>query len=160
MLFVIFMILPPKMGLSRLFKERFPHNHLIKVLISFFEALYLYRNAKLAIFKCLAISIFTQILMVAAVSIIANIMNFQSIPFIDYATAMGITQIVNLIPVAPGGFGVGELAFAKVLMILNPGMGGAFATVFLAYRLISILAYLPGVICGSPTMAMTSKLSS
>ena len=54
--------------------------------------------------------------------------SFHFIPWND--VVIGVTQIVNLIPIAPGGFGVGEAAFAKVLTLMNPGVLGFYATIF------------------------------
>lgn len=146
-----------RMKFSVWLSQRFPDNRWIKPIIALFDTVGLYRNAKLAILKGLMISVLMQLLMVVAILVIAKMMNFPAIPFAYYLIAMGVTQIVNLIPVAPGGFGVGEMAFAKVLILLNPGVGAAFATIFLAYRLISMLTYLPGVISYIPIYLFLKK---
>jgi uncharacterized membrane protein YbhN (UPF0104 family) len=62
--------------------------------------------------------------------------------------ALVIGQVANLVPLTPGGVGIGEAAFANVLLIINPGLTAAYATVFFALRLISTAAYLPGVFIG------------
>lgn len=126
-------------------KSRFHHKSWYRVFISLSDAIATYKNNKLDIIKCILSSVLIQILIVITCRCLANIMNFPTISFPDYAIALGLTQIVNLIPISPGGFGVGEAAFAKIIQLLNPGMIGTFATIFLAYRVIGLLLYLPAL---------------
>jgi uncharacterized membrane protein YbhN (UPF0104 family) len=77
--------------------------------------------------------------------LIAKMLKFPSLPFFDFILAIAIAQIVSLIPIAPGGFGIGEVAFANVMTLLNANITGPYATIFLAYRIINILPYLPGI---------------
>ena len=80
------------------------------------------------------------------VTLIARMMNMPEISLLDYGLALAITQIVNLIPVAPGGLGLGEIAFANTLLSLHPEMMAAYATIFVAFRLFGLICYLPGII--------------
>jgi len=146
-----FVMLPQRMGLTIWLAERFRHKNWVRAIVSFLETVRLYRINKIVITKCLLISVLIQILIVCVILMIAKIMALPPISFSDYAIALGITQIVSLIPITPGGVGVGEMVFANVLLLLNPTISAAFATIFLAYRLISILTYLPGIICYIPS---------
>lgn len=121
-------------------------NKWVKPFSSLLSALRIYNNSKIIIVKCLITSVFIQILITITCMLIARMMGFPSISFSHYMIAAAITQIVNLIPIAPGGFGVGEIAFSNVLIFLNPGSPTTSATIFLAYRMIGIAIYLPGVI--------------
>lgn len=103
---------------------------------------------KSSLFVCLGMSIITQLLILVVIFTISSIMNLPSIPLMDYVLAMVLAQLANLLPITPGGIGVGEVAFSNVILLLNPGVVGEYATVFLALRLFTSLAYLPGVIYG------------
>lgn len=157
--FITLMVLPQRIGIIEWLRQRFPHQRWSASLVTLLEAVRIYRAPKAVIIECLLISIIIQILVAITITIIASIMDFPSIAFSDYIIAIGITQIVNLIPMTPGGIGIGEMAFANILLFLNPGKSVAFATIFLAYRLISILTYLPGVICYVPRFVLLKQKS-
>lgn len=118
----------------------------ISILNSFFKTLIHFNLEKIVITKCLLLSIIIQFLMTISIVLIAHMMGFPSILFSHFILAVGIIQIVNLIPLTPGGIGIGEFAFANVLLLLNPGINAAYATIYFAYRLISMLVYLPAVL--------------
>jgi uncharacterized protein (TIRG00374 family) len=121
-----------------------------KPFLAFFSTLRIFHFKKITLLYCLAISVLIQILITSSVIVIAKILGFKAISFEHYLIAMSITQIVNLLPITPGGVGIGELAFGNVLMILNPGLSLPYATIFFAYRILTMLAYLPGVIIFIP----------
>jgi len=130
-------------GLSIVFAfSRAPFKRLQPIL----DALNLYRDAKKVMLESLFISIGIQFLMILAVINISKIMGIAPISPLDYAIAMGIAQIANLIPLTPGGLGIGEMVFSNILLLLNPNSTAAFATVFLGFRLFCSLSYLPGVL--------------
>jgi glycosyltransferase 2 family protein len=114
----------------------------------FFQAIYAYRNNKKIISECLTISLATQVLFVLVVIIISNAMELPNISLADYMLAVSVAQMANLLPFTPGGIGIGEVAFANILLFLNPNTTGEYATVFLAARLLSALSYSPGIILG------------
>lgn len=149
-MFAILMLLPHRIGIITGLSKRFPHKRWARLLVSLLEAVRNYRIPKMVMVKCLLISVIIQLFGTITIMLIAKMMGFPSIVFSDYIIAMGITQVVNLIPATPGGIGIGEIAFANILLLLNPGTSAAFATIYLAYRLISLSTYLPGVICYIP----------
>lgn len=156
--FVLCVWLSNRFQISALLNKRIGHRPWSASIISFFETLSIFRIEKMIIIKGLIISLAIQFLMAVAIMLISSIMGLPAISFTDFMIAMGITQIVNLIPLTPGGVGVGEIAFANILLILNPGVTAAYATVFFAYRLISMLTYLPGVLCFIPRLySVTSR---
>lgn len=64
-----------------------------------------------------------------------------------YAVAMVFGLLANLLPLTPGGIGLGEVAFAKVADALATGEPVVtFATIFLLFRVIMLLGLLPGLI--------------
>lgn len=145
-LFLLLMILPQRLGVISWLENRYSHNRLTKSFISLLKAMRNYQLPKMIIFQGLLLSVIIQLIATMTIIVIAKMMALPSISLADYIIAFSITQVVNLIPVTPGGIGIGEMAFANILLLLNPGKSAAFATVYLAYRFISLLTYVPGVV--------------
>lgn len=127
------------------FKEKYKDKKWCGSLDSILQAITIYKNSKTVILKCLIASTLIQFMIVITCVLIAQMMHFPTIKITDYIIAASVTQIVNLIPIAPGGFGIGEAAFANILTFLNPGINATYATIFLAYRILGIISYLPGI---------------
>jgi uncharacterized protein (TIRG00374 family) len=138
-------LLPQQIGISAWLHRRFGEKKWITSVLSLLEAIRIYRNSKFTIVKCLFASFTVQVFIALICLLIARMMHFPEISFFNYILAIAVTQIVNLIPVTPGGFGIGEAAFANVLTLLNPGISASYATIFLAYRILGILVYIPGI---------------
>lgn len=137
--------LPKQIGLSLWLIRKFTGKKWLQPILSLLDALKIYRESKKIMLECLIASVIIQFLIAVTCMLIAKMMQFPTLPFYDFIMAIAVTQIVNLIPVTPGGFGIGEMAFANVLLLLNPGLNMTYATIFLAYRIIGILLYLPGI---------------
>ena len=58
------------------------------------------------------------------------------------------TTIVNVLPVTPGGLGMGELAFSKANVFFSENQSHIknIANVIILYRIINVVACLPGAI--------------
>jgi uncharacterized protein (TIRG00374 family) len=129
--------------------EKFLHKlKFSKQLLSLLAAIHIYRNAKLIVLESLIMSMATQVLLLITVCLINQVMGLPPLPLGVYMLALVIGQIANLVPLTPGGIGVGEAAFANIIYLLQPGSVAAYATVFFSLRLLSTLAYLPGVLIG------------
>lgn len=150
--FFILILVSGKIQFGDFFLNRFPEKKWAKLAASFFNALKTYHISKRTIAKCLLISVVIQIVMAVTIKLIAEMMGIAGISLTDYAIAASLTLVVNLIPATPGGVGIGEMAFANILLLLNPETNAAFATVYFAFRLIGTLSYLPGVILFIPRM--------
>jgi len=147
-LFGIFMLLPDKIGLSDWLKQRFMHHRWVQPIISILEAMRVYRQSKLVLMECLLVSIVNQLVLLMVILLVNRMMGLPNLSAFDYILALTIGQIANLIPLTPGGVGIGEAAFANIVLMLNPGIIGAYATVFFAFRLLITVAYLPGIVLG------------
>ena len=159
-IFILCIWLTHRFQFSAWLEKRIGHHKWSALIITFFTTLGLFRISKSVFIKGLTISIINQIMMTVTIMSIVVMMDLPALSFTDFLIAMGITQIVNLIPLTPGGVGVGEMAFTNTLLILHPGTSAAYATAFFAYRLISMLTYLPGVILFIPkfsTMTMDAR---
>jgi uncharacterized membrane protein YbhN (UPF0104 family) len=117
-----------------------------KLLSSFIDAVLIYQHSKISILKCLILSVIVQIGIAIACMVTAKILHFPDFNFFGIVLAVAITQIVSLLPATPGGLGIGELAFANIMILLNPFAGMKYATIYLSYRLIGILSYVPGIV--------------
>lgn len=143
-----FWLLSDKTTLYRQIVVKSQHSKPIRMLRSLLEAIHVYRNAKFVILETLLISMLTQATLLVLVMIISKIMGLALLSPFDYMLALVIGQVVNLVPLTPGGVGLGEAAFANVILIIHPGVTAAYATVFFALRLLNTVAVLPGVLVG------------
>ncbi|EKD70263.1 MAG: hypothetical protein ACD_46C00582G0001 [uncultured bacterium] len=143
---IISFVLPARIGISEWLESRYKGKVWVDSLLSFLEAIRIYRGAPKIIILCLGASILIQIMMVWIVILIAHMMHFPQISWMNYAIAIAVTQVANLVPITPGGIGVGEAAFSKTIILLNPHFYEPFATIFIAYRFIGAMVYLPGVL--------------
>ncbi len=112
------------------------------------QALARYSNAKLVVLESILVAILCQCVFLSIICVIIKMMGLPILSLPDYMLALVLAQIASLIPLTPGGIGVGEAAFSSVLLLVSSGPTLAFATVFLAFRIVSNIAYLPGVILG------------
>jgi uncharacterized protein (TIRG00374 family) len=106
----------------------------------FTDALYLYRDHKRAVVLAWLISIPGH-LVLAGLFIIAGIVFMPEAPPLVTAWASLIAMLANVLPLTPGGLGVGEIAFDRLFAILGYSGG---ASLQLAWR----AAMLPIILTG------------
>ena len=63
-----------------------------------------------------------------------------------YALAGAVSMLANVIPLTPGGIGVGELAFAYVCRLLSGDDVSPFATILFLFRALTALVSLYGAV--------------
>lgn len=146
--FLTIYLLSGQTRLAQWLTTKIKHTRWAQTFMALLAAIHIYSKAKLVILESLIVSMMTQGLLLIVVVILSKIMGLPPLSLFDYMLALVIGQIANLLPLTPGGIGVGEAAFANIILILHPGMSAAYATVFLALRILSTAAYLPGVIIG------------
>ena len=83
------------------------------------------------------------LLMVVGVTLLADTVDAAALTPPQYAMGLVAGMLANLLPLTPGGIGVGESGFGYICTLLDTGSGAAYGSVFLAFRLASILALLP-----------------
>jgi uncharacterized protein (TIRG00374 family) len=141
--------LPKQLGISQWLSKKCGHGHWSGPILSVLEAVRTYRKSKLVLLEALGASVVTQLLLLAVILLISRAMGLPDVPAYVYMMALAVGQIANLLPLTPGGIGIGELAFANVVFAFGHGsVMSAYATVFLAFRLLMTAVYLPGVIWG------------
>lgn len=101
-----------------------------------------YKTKWLELVFCAVISVAASALVALSIVLIAKIFPFSPDPLVA-AVAGVLGNLFSAIPISPGGLGVGEVAFAKVVEELS-GMVGPFATIYLTFRLGMFLVNIPG----------------
>ena len=81
-----------------------------------------------------------------AVYRIAAASGVSALTLTEYNLVTPLSQIVSMLPLTPGGIGIGEGAFGQLcLSFAGSQPAFAYGTIYLAYRAASILATLPGL---------------
>lgn len=112
-----------------------------------FGALRAYLHRPLVPLGAVAISAVQYVLVLAAIVALGRAMAFDALSAAGYAVAGVWSLVANAVPITPGGIGVGEAAFAQAARLLEETpSGAAYATVFLAQRVLSALVGALGVI--------------
>lgn len=114
-----------------------------------------YRKAKYIFMENIITSIIAQLLLLIGTLMLMHSMQLPYPSFLNCLLALIITQVVNLIPITPGGLGVGEVAFASILLLLDPHVIAPYATVFCALRMLMIIACIPGTCWGVYSLKKT-----
>ncbi|MBN9089616.1 MAG: flippase-like domain-containing protein [Reyranella sp.] len=110
------------------------------VIGEFAVALQAYAARPLIIVVAVLISIVQYGLVLAALMLLGNAMEFRGLSFSGYIIAGAWSLVANGLPITPGGIGVGEAAFGQVASALaSPGSGTGFGTIFLAMRVLTIV---------------------
>jgi uncharacterized membrane protein YbhN (UPF0104 family) len=106
----------------------------------------MYRHRPLTILYAWGLSIVVQLLFFSFFSFLTIAMTGQHPPTAVLVTIYSIGALVTALPVAPGGLGVGHLAFEKLFLMVGL-TGGAnvfniFCVTFLAFNLMGSIPYL------------------
>lgn len=110
------------------------------------EGIKLYRHAPGPIALALAISILIFTLGIVCVMVLGYSMQLGPLGPLDYGFAAPWASLASLLPVTPGGLGVGEAAFDRICHWREVNQTvAAYGTIFLVYRIASAVATLPGL---------------
>jgi glycosyltransferase 2 family protein len=105
------------------------------------------RTNPLGLSAAFALALAIQILTVASVLVIAEAVGIGALRLSDFMFAVPLTLVVNALPLTPNGLGVGEAAFDQICRWLEPAArGAAYSSIFFAFRIISVLACVPGLV--------------
>jgi glycosyltransferase 2 family protein len=93
------------------------------------------------------VSLLAQAIEVFALIWIAMGLGMMTIPVEGFFVAAPLAWTANIIPISPGGLGVGEAAFDQICHWLQPVQTAtAFGTVFFINRIFQMIASLPGFV--------------
>lgn len=130
----------------RWFKDAVPNGAVTHAVYRLFDILRLYRNAPGTLLAALGLSVFIHTIALICIVIIGRLMFQGYLASVDYAFAAPWAWLANLLPATPGGLGVGEAAFDRICHLLETAQSvAAYGSVFLIYRLTTILATIPGL---------------
>ncbi len=111
-----------------------------------YHSLLRYREAKSSLFLAWLISIGIQGASILLYWKIAELLTEQNIGFVKFCTAAPLAILATAIPLAPGGLGVGHVAFERILAFVGvDGGANIFNVVFLtsmAFNFTGIIPYL------------------
>ncbi|MEO5327980.1 MAG: flippase-like domain-containing protein [Magnetococcus sp. THC-1_WYH] len=111
------------------------------------EFSYYFRSGKKQVFWALVVSMVSQMILIVSLIWIAYKLSILVIPMEAFFVAGPWAWVANILPISPGGLGVGEAAFDQVCQWLSPASAAvAFGTVFLINRMFMILGSLPGLL--------------
>ncbi|MEQ8765872.1 MAG: lysylphosphatidylglycerol synthase transmembrane domain-containing protein [Planctomycetota bacterium] len=119
--------------------ERLPAK---KVLQEIDAAFFIYRNQKMALVIALLMS-FVNHFGVISIYVFAGMAIGVDADIVSYFITVPVINIVTAIPLAPGGWGLGEWASVEFLELAGIGMTQAF-TISLLFRLSLLVSSLPG----------------
>jgi uncharacterized protein (TIRG00374 family) len=111
------------------------------------DVILMLRTSPPSLLAAFALALMTQILTALAVLVLADAIGIGLLSAADYMLAVPLTLIVNALPLTPSGLGVGEAAFDQICRWLEPTpSGAAYSSIFFAFRVVSTLICIPGLI--------------
>ena len=95
----------------------------------------------------LLFSAITTSLLIASVIVVGIASDVPHLTLTDLGKATTLSMFANGLPITPGGIGVGEAVFNQICVRLaDPAVVYPYGTIFLAYRVISMLTACYGLI--------------
>lgn len=94
--------------------------------------------------KALLFSVMAQVPGYIGMGILANILGAKGLAVADYLFILPVCVVINAIPLAPGGWGVGEVGFRSVFLLYGSDVGAEVA--FLYHIILFLLALGMGAI--------------
>ncbi|MEQ9116115.1 MAG: lysylphosphatidylglycerol synthase transmembrane domain-containing protein, partial [Rickettsiales bacterium] len=149
LLAIFFYILRNKILYKKLlsfFRKKKQKSRSHEIILSVIKALFLYRNSVSAIVQNILIAAFIQILIGYCLFVIGSyILSGNESTVLSNIISSTITQLISIIPISPGGIGIGEAAFGKSMYYLNNKTLMSYATIYLIYRIYNIIFGVPAI---------------
>ncbi len=116
------------------------------LLKKFYIALRSYRKKPLILFSAIIISVLIQFLFLVYTWFIAAVILHQKAPFGVVASVYPFAILTTAIPLAPGGIGVGHVAFERLFELVGIAKGAVvFNFLFLGPLFFNLLGFIPYV---------------
>ncbi len=136
------MILPLQRQMRRMYRRY--RSPFWRRLLQLFGVLRMIRSHWPAMVLGLALSLPVHALTLAGFVLLAHATGIGDLSAAAYAVSVCFALLANAVPITPGGIGVGEGAFAYFGQALS-GQAAEYATIFLAYRCITVLFSFSGL---------------
>lgn len=121
-------------------------NYVLAKFLDLFAAMGLFRQAPARLCLGLALSLLIQFLTVVSLFIICKAEGSFGLTLWECSFAASLALVASIIPITPGGLGVGEGSFAQIgALFLASNAAQGYVDPYLAFRLIGFLVALPGL---------------
>ena len=101
-----------------------------KTIIKVYDSVHHYGKKPGLTFQAIILSIVAQIPLFAGLWCIAILLNINEMTILDYLIALPVCLLLNAIPLAPGGLGVGEAGFREIFLLFGSHEGAELAFLF------------------------------
>lgn len=109
------------------------------------EALAMYSRSWRPLLANLCSSLVAQSLCLTAMWLVGLAMDNHTLRLLDYFFVGSFATLANVLPITPGGLGVGEGAFAQIARLIAPHtLAEGLASTYLGFRVISFLVSVAG----------------
>jgi hypothetical protein len=122
------------------------NNFIFRILLKITKAIFSYRKSSVAILLNSFIAVLVQIIISFCLLTIGTAILNSEINIFNYNLASIVTQIIGMVPISPGGIGVQEAIFSKMMYYLNSKIVMEYASIYLIYRIVNLIASIPGII--------------
>ena len=102
------------------------HKRITKI----YDAVHEYGKNPLMTLKAILLSIISQIPLYLGLWFLTIILNITSLSVLDYLIAVPVCLLINAIPLAPGGLGVGEAGFRTIFLLFGSEDGAELSVLF------------------------------
>ena len=130
----------------RRFMWKEPVGKIRAVALRIVNSLDLYLQSPGKLFQAFVLSLIIHTLVFGGMMVLGDSLGIEGMTAMGYSFATFCGVVGNLIPITPGGLGVGEVAFDRVSHLLANGAASGFGTVFFGYRVFSLVAILLGLV--------------
>jgi len=107
--------------------KKLPFSHLMTRI---YDAVHEYGQNPLLMFKAVALSIISQIPLYIGMWFIIEMLHITALSVIEFLVAIPVCFLINAIPLAPGGLGVGEVGFMSVFLLFGSHEGAELSMIF------------------------------
>jgi len=119
----------------------------LRIMADMAQAVCLYRGKPGVLARALLLSLLVHVLVYSALTLVAVALHMAGSDPWKFTVAGVLAAVANALPLTPGGIGVGEAAFAQMILWLQPSpVILPYATVFLVFRMLTVLTNLPALI--------------
>ncbi len=101
-----------------------------KRITKFYDAVHEYGKKPLMTFYVLLISVSSQIPLYAGMWCLGILLNITALTLLDFFIALPVCFLINAIPLAPGGLGVGEAGFRTIFLLFGSDEGAELSILF------------------------------
>ncbi|MEO5378844.1 MAG: flippase-like domain-containing protein [Magnetococcus sp. DMHC-6] len=111
------------------------------------EAIHAYRQSGWRMLLLMLVSMAGQVLGIVGITLVGWSMGVHILSFQEYAFVTPWTWIANILPLTPGGMGVGEAAFDQICQWVTKSESDiAYGTIFFVWRVLYMIGSLPGLV--------------